>query len=125
MSLRRRLHHGDLDGKTREQYDTSGFGDLSQPLLGDDNDRQDFDDNKYAEVYKYLLQGVWDDQRQQVQLHWTILFSQLIAQWAQWLANIVIGSGSLLGQLFSPKLTCQDGIGQKRLLAPSLSPLQA
>ncbi|GAB2268664.1 hypothetical protein Dimus_003615, partial [Dionaea muscipula] len=36
-------------------------------------------------VYKYLLQGVWDDQRQQVQLHWTILFSQLIAQWAQWL----------------------------------------
>ncbi|GAB4858020.1 hypothetical protein Ancab_015923 [Ancistrocladus abbreviatus] len=116
-TLRRRLHHGDVDGSRREHYETSGLDALSEPLLVDDH--RDSDD-KYVE--KYALQGLWDDERTKVQLHWTFVFSQLIAQWAQWLANIVIGSGSLLGRVFSTHLTPQDG--QKRLLAPSLSPLQ-
>ena len=33
-TLRRRLHHGDVDGKRNEKYDTSGFEGLSEPLLG-------------------------------------------------------------------------------------------
>ncbi|GAB4834953.1 hypothetical protein Ancab_033220 [Ancistrocladus abbreviatus] len=116
-TLRRRLHHGDVDGKRREHYETPGLDALSEPLLG--NDLRNFDD-KYAE--KYVLQGLLDDERTEVQLHWTIIFSQLIAQWAQWLANIVIGSRSLLGQVFPTNSIPRDG--HKRLLAPSLSPLQ-
>ncbi|GMH09661.1 hypothetical protein Nepgr_011502 [Nepenthes gracilis] len=115
-TLRRRLHHGDVDGKRREHYETSGFDALSEPLLGNDRDY----DDKFVE--KYALQGDWDDERKKVQLHWTILFSQLIAQWAHWLANIAIVSGSLLGRLFAAPFTAQDG--HKRLIAPSLSPLQ-
>lgn len=33
-TLRRRLHHGDVDGKRREHYETSGADSLSEPLLG-------------------------------------------------------------------------------------------
>jgi len=33
-TLRRRLHHGDVDGKRHEQYESSGFDSLSEPLLG-------------------------------------------------------------------------------------------
>lgn len=33
-TLRRRLHHGDVDGKRNEKYDASGFEGLSEPLLG-------------------------------------------------------------------------------------------
>lgn len=33
-TLRRRLHHADVDGKRNEKYDTSGFEGLSEPLLG-------------------------------------------------------------------------------------------
>lgn len=36
-SLRRRLHHGDVDGKRREHYDASGLDDLNEPLLGEDD----------------------------------------------------------------------------------------
>lgn len=117
-SLRRRLHHGDVDGKRREHYGTEGFGDLNEPLLGDD-DRRELD-QKFAK--KYVIGGIWDDERQRAQLHWTVLFSQLIAQWAQWLANIVIGSGTILGRFFSPSSSGQNG--QRRLLVLSLSPLQ-
>ncbi|GAB2254827.1 hypothetical protein Droror1_Dr00008605 [Drosera rotundifolia] len=117
-SLRRRLHHGDVDGKRREHYGTEGFGDLNEPLLGDD-DRRELD-QKFDE--KYVIGGIWDDERQRVELHWTVLFSQLIAQWAQWLGNIVIGSGTILVRFFSPSSSGQNG--QRRVLAPSLSPLQ-
>ncbi|MCL7033847.1 hypothetical protein MKW94_003375 [Papaver nudicaule] len=113
-NLRRRLHHGDVDGKVNEHLNTSGMEDLNEPLLGH-HDRND----KHSEVRGQNLEDLWDNERRMVQLHWTFVFSQLIAQWAQWLANIVIGPGSLLGRLISFRSD-----GQNKNTMVSLSPLQ-
>ncbi|KAL8150816.1 hypothetical protein V2J09_020624 [Rumex salicifolius] len=114
-SLRRRLHHGDVDGKRREHYDASGFDDLNEPLLGDD------DKSPEGKLFP-LGDLLWDDERRRVQLHWTILFSHIIAEWAQWLAKLVAGSGSMIGRIFSSSSTNQNGV--KMLSLPSLSPMQ-
>lgn len=42
-TLRRRLHHGDVDGRKREHYESSDYGSLGEPLLG--NDREYGDSN--------------------------------------------------------------------------------
>lgn len=34
QTLRRRLHHGDVDGRRNEHLETSGFDSLDEPLLG-------------------------------------------------------------------------------------------
>lgn len=53
-TLRRRLHHGDLDGKRNERYEAnrgmSSDDDLDEPLLGPYN-RYD-----NSEVRKYVFQ---------------------------------------------------------------------
>ena len=36
------------------------------------------------------LEDLWDDERKKAQIHWTFLFSNLIAQWAQWLGMTMI-----------------------------------
>ncbi|GAV57471.1 ELMO_CED12 domain-containing protein [Cephalotus follicularis] len=115
-TLRRRLHHGDVDGTRHEHLDSSGLGGLDEPLLGD---------YEYGDRHSEgrLLEDLWDDERKKEHLHWTFLFSQLISQWAQWLANIVIGSGSLIGRLLPLSSFSENGLS-KKLLLPSLSPLQ-
>ncbi|KAF3441424.1 hypothetical protein FNV43_RR15338 [Rhamnella rubrinervis] len=115
-TLRRRLHHGDVDGKTHEHLETTELDGLNEPLLG--NDRYD---NRHSEGS--LLEDHWDDERRKERLHWTLLFSQLIAQWAQWLANIVIVPASLVGRLLTLPFASQNG-QSNGLLQPSLSPLQ-
>lgn len=45
-TLRRRLHHGDVDGGRNDRYETSGFDSLNEPLLGD----RDHDYTKHSEV---------------------------------------------------------------------------
>lgn len=114
-TLRRRLHHGDVDGKGHEHLDISGLDALHEPLLGNN----EYDD-RHSEGS--TLADIWDDERKKEHIHWTLLFSHLIAQWAQWLANIVIGSGSLIGRLipFYPG----NYNGQTKFLSPSLNPLQ-
>lgn len=47
-TLRRRLHHGDVDGKRKEHLDTSDFGGLDEPLLGNHNH-----DDLHSEVSLY------------------------------------------------------------------------
>lgn len=42
------------------------------------------------QVYDPRSQDLWDDDRKKEQLHWSFLFSNLIAQWAQWLGNALI-----------------------------------
>ncbi|XP_008240635.1 PREDICTED: ELMO domain-containing protein A isoform X2 [Prunus mume] len=114
-TLRKRLHHGDVDGKKNEHLETSGSDDLNEPLLG----------NYYSDTHaeESSLEETCDDERRKEHLHWTLLFSQLVAQWARWLANIVLGSGSLIGRLLTFPSTTQNGKSTK-LLAPPLSPLQ-
>ncbi|XP_031104214.1 ELMO domain-containing protein A [Ipomoea triloba] len=119
-TLRRRLHHRDLDGKRNERYEVnqsmSSDDDLGEPLLGPHN--------RYDHSEGCTLAEILDEGRAQERLHWTLLFSHLIAQWAQWLANIVLGSGSFIGRFlpFLPLLT-QSGSTTK-LLPPPLNPLQ-
>lgn len=112
-TVRRRLHHGDVDGRRHDKYEPSGSDSLSEPLLGNNHDYGD----RHSE--QYTLDDLLDDEGKKARLHWTIIFSQLIAQWAQWLANIVLSSGSVLGRL----LTLQSN-SQGKLILPSLSPLQ-
>ena len=49
-NLRRRLHHGDVDGKRHEHFETSGLDGLNEPLLGN----YEYDD-KHPEVSLFLL----------------------------------------------------------------------
>ncbi|CAN6301073.1 unnamed protein product [Urochloa humidicola] len=94
-NLRRRLHHGDVDGRKNEHVDISNADALNEPLLGSSHDNGGSED-------------LWDDDRKKEQLHWSFLFSNLIAQWAQWLANIIVGSGSIFGRLFPFSLDNQS-----------------
>ncbi|KAJ3682981.1 hypothetical protein LUZ60_013208 [Juncus effusus] len=86
-NLRRRLHHGDVGGRRNEHMNFSTGDDINEPLLGRDD--SDDDDNRSKN-------SDYGDKEQQ---HWAFLFSNLIAQWAQWLANILTGSSSMLGKL--------------------------
>ncbi|XP_034693519.1 ELMO domain-containing protein B isoform X1 [Vitis riparia] len=115
-TLRRRLHHGDVDGKRHEHLETSGLDGLNEPLLGN----YEYDDKDSEGP---VLKDLWDDERRKEHQHWTILFSHLIAEWAQWLANVVIGSGTLLKRLLPFDSTTQNG-QSKKILPPSLNPLQ-
>ncbi|VAH90485.1 unnamed protein product [Triticum turgidum subsp. durum] len=95
-NLRRRLHHADVDGRKNEHVDISHVDSLDEPLLG----KSSYDGGG-SEVYDPRRQDLWDDDdRKKEQLHWSFLFSNLIAQWAQWLANIIVSSGSIFGRLF-------------------------
>ncbi|KAK4432004.1 ELMO domain-containing protein A [Sesamum alatum] len=115
-TLRRRLHHGDVDGARYDRYETSRFDSLNEPLLG----YGDYDYNRHSEGQALL--GILDDERR-VRLHWSLLFSNVIAQWAQWLANIVLGSGSLFGRILPFISGTQNG-ANSNLPAVLLSPLQ-
>lgn len=115
-ALRRRLHHGDVDGRRNENYETSGLDGLDEPLLGN----HDYD-GKHSEGQN--LEEIWDDERRKEHLHWTFLFSNLIAQWAQWIANIVLGSGSFIVRFLPSLSNTQNGPLQK-LIVPPLNPLQ-
>ncbi|KAL6532846.1 hypothetical protein OROGR_013806 [Orobanche gracilis] len=117
-TLRRRLHHRDVDGGTYDRYESSRAESLKEPLLG--NSDHDYD-NKHSEGQ--TLEDILDDERSIVRLHWALLFSNVIAQWAQWLANIVLGSGSLLARILPFVSGIQNGANS--LLRPVLlSPLQ-
>ena len=48
-TLRRRLHHSDVDGKGHERLETSDLDGLNEPLLGN----QKYD-NRHSEVRLYL-----------------------------------------------------------------------
>ncbi|XP_024973991.1 ELMO domain-containing protein C isoform X1 [Cynara cardunculus var. scolymus] len=115
-TMRRRLLHGDVDGKKREHLITADLDDLNEPLLGNDEE--------YNPKQIEKLEAIIYDERRKERLHWTLLFSQLISEWAQWLANIVLGSGSFIARLWT--LPSTAGSGQiKKFLPPILSPLQA
>ncbi|XP_020698990.1 ELMO domain-containing protein C [Dendrobium catenatum] len=117
-TLRRRLHHGDVDGRKNEHMDALGSDSLSEPLLGN----YIYDTSPSEKFSQRRHQDPWDDGKKE-NLHWTFLFSQLIAQWAQWIANIVLGSRSILERLF-PFSSFSYGRQDDEKLLKALSPLQ-
>lgn len=44
------------------------------------------------------MEDIWDDERRKQHIHWTSLFSHLIAQWAQWLGKFVAQWAQWLGK---------------------------
>ncbi|KAL8460124.1 hypothetical protein ACS0TY_031874 [Phlomoides rotata] len=118
-TLRRRLHHGDVDGGRYDRYETSRIDALNEPLLGD----RDHDYNKHSESEGQSLLDILDEQRSKERLHWTLLFTNVIAQWAQWLANIVLGSGSVLARIV-PFISGSQNGANGSLPPVLLSPLQ-
>ncbi|MBA0874167.1 hypothetical protein Goshw_012848 [Gossypium schwendimanii] len=115
-TVRRRLHHSDVGGIRSENYETSRLDGLDEPLLG----KRDYDD-KHSEGK--VMEEIWDDERKKEQLHWTLLFSNLIAQWAQWIANLVFGSGSFIVRHL-PLLSNTKNRSNPKFIVPTLSPLQ-
>ncbi|PKA65615.1 hypothetical protein AXF42_Ash020545 [Apostasia shenzhenica] len=95
--LRRRLHHGDVDGRKKELLDAKESDNLSEPLLGYYN----HDGSPSEEYSRRNKQDDLCDDMTMEKLHWTFLFSQLISQWVQWIANIVLSSRSILGRLLA------------------------
>ncbi|KAJ4886246.1 ELMO/CED-12 family protein [Raphanus sativus] len=117
-TLRRRLHHGDVDGRKYERYDATDSDTLSEPLLGSSSTSGN--DSKAVYNEERTLEDIWEEERKKRESHWTLIFSQLIAQWAQWIAKVVFGSGSLFGRFLSLPHLVSGG----RPLLPPLSILQ-
>lgn len=115
-SLRRRLHHRDVDRKEQDYFDASGYDGLEEPLLGN----HEHDD---IAAPKITLEDIWDDEHRRESLHWTMLLSQIIAQWAQWIANSVLGPGSLIGR-FLPIIFPGQIVPNRNLLQSCPNPLQ-
>ncbi|CAK9139577.1 unnamed protein product [Ilex paraguariensis] len=54
-TLRRRLHHGDVDGKKHEHLEAAGMDALNEPLLGNNG----YDDARSEETRsRYALYGI-------------------------------------------------------------------
>ncbi|KAK4759030.1 hypothetical protein SAY87_020331 [Trapa incisa] len=114
-TLRRRLHHGDVDGNRHEHLEALMLDSLNEPLLGN----SDYEERGSEGCSRDL----WDDERRKQHQHWSFLFSQLLTQWVQWMANMVIGSGSLIGQFLFSSSSIQTGLS-RNFLQPVLSSLQ-
>jgi hypothetical protein len=122
-TVRRRLRHGDVDGKKHEHLMSSDLDGLNEPLLGNSNNNNGYDDDNHSKGV--ILESILNDEQRKEQHHWTLLFSQLIAEWAQWFANIILASGSLIGRVFPFSLATHIQNRQVRSIRPSpLNPLQ-
>ncbi|KAL1553899.1 ELMO domain-containing protein C-like [Salvia divinorum] len=117
-ALRRRLHDGNIDGGSHDRCETSASDALSEPLLADG----DYGCNKHNEGTS--LGDILDEERRKEDPHWTVVFSNVIVQWAQWLANIVLGSGSLLARIVVPFISGTQSGDNNPLPPVLLSPLQ-
>ncbi|XP_002971167.2 ELMO domain-containing protein A [Selaginella moellendorffii] len=91
--LRRRVHHSDVGGKKFERVLSSGSDGLSEPLLGGGDDEY-FED--------------WKEKKRREEHEWSQIFTRLLAQWSQWLSIVLLGSGSLLGDMINRVLYRRD-----------------
>ncbi|RDX66880.1 ELMO domain-containing protein A, partial [Mucuna pruriens] len=101
-ALRRRLHHGDVDGKRKEHFETWVLESLSEPLLADD----DYIENKKEEGTVSLDIHIFKPHR-------TIKLD----------TNVVLGSGTIIGRLLSFPSAALN-MQNNKMLPPPLSPLQ-
>ncbi|KAA3473155.1 ELMO domain-containing protein A-like isoform X3 [Gossypium australe] len=116
-ALRRRLDHGDVGRMSNGNYMMTGLHGLDEPLLGN----RDYDGG-HSEGK--TLECIWVEGQRKEHLHWAaLLFTNLIEQWAQWIANIVLGSASFIARILRLPSNTQSGSNLK-LLEPALNPLQ-
>ncbi|KAL2635318.1 hypothetical protein R1flu_006797 [Riccia fluitans] len=115
--LRRRVHHEDVGGGRFDRVSSNGSDGVSEPLLGAD----------YYEERSHQGYDSSDDDddgrgRSKADQVWSNIFSRLLAQWAQWFTNVVMGSGALLGTVFFRVLRRPGNV--ERTMIAELSPLQ-
>ncbi|KAL4587295.1 hypothetical protein LXL04_000163 [Taraxacum kok-saghyz] len=116
-TIRRRLHHGDVGGKKHEHLTGADLNDLNEPLLGNN------DEDKAKRIEVQRLEDTYYDEKTKENLHWAFLFSHVISEWAQWLARLVLGSGSFIARMLTlPSTTGSEST--KKFLPPLLTPLQ-
>ncbi|KAH1083023.1 hypothetical protein J1N35_022784 [Gossypium stocksii] len=116
-ALRRRLYHGDVGMKSNGNYMMTGLHGLDEPLSGN----RDYD-GRHSEGK--TLECIWVEGQRKEHLHWAaLLFTNLIVQWAQWIAKIVLGSVSFIARILPLPSNTQSGSNWK-LLEPALNPLQ-
>ncbi|MBA0590794.1 uncharacterized protein LOC105804377 [Gossypium raimondii] len=116
-ALRRRLDHGDVGRMSNGNYMMTGLHGLDEPLLGNRDYYGRHSEGKTPECI--WVEGQWKEH-----LHWAaLLFTNLIVQWAQWIANIVLGSVSFIARILPLPSNTQSGSNWK-LLEPALNPLQ-
>ncbi|KAL7600689.1 uncharacterized protein LOC111890669 [Lactuca sativa] len=116
-TIRRRLHHGDVGGKKHEHLIGADLDDLNEPLLGNN------DDNKAKELQVQTYEDIMYDEKRKENLHWAFLFSNILSEWAQWLARVLLGSGSFIARIWTLPSTTGSG-PTKKFLPPLLTPLQ-
>ncbi|MBA0687047.1 hypothetical protein Goari_014610 [Gossypium aridum] len=117
VALRRRLDHGDVGRMSNGNYMMTGLHGLDEPLLGN----RDYD-GRHSEGK--TPDCIWVEGQWKEHLHWAaLLFTNLIVQWAQWIANIVLGSVSFIARILPLPSNTQSGSNWK-LLEPALNPLQ-
>lgn len=116
-TIRRRLHHGDVDGKKHEHLTGADLDDLNEPLLGNNDEYR----AKRLQVQK--LEDILYDEKRKERLHWAFLFSHIISEWAQWLARLLVGSGSYIARFLTSPSAIGNGLA-KKFLPPILTPLQ-
>lgn len=112
--IRRRIHHKEAGGRNDKNVESSEYDSLSEPLLG-----KDTYDGSPSQDTSQRSQQDQEDKEKKERLHWTFIFSNVIAQWAQWLANIVLSTGSMVGRLLPLPSVSRNGENQIHL-----SPLQ-
>ncbi|TYH45550.1 hypothetical protein ES332_D11G272700v1 [Gossypium tomentosum] len=116
-ALRRRLDHGDVGRMSNGNYMMTGLHGLDEPLLGN----RDYD-GRHSEGK--TPECIWVEGQWKEHLHWAaLLFTNLIVQWAQWIANIVLGSVSFIARILPLPSNTQSGSNWK-LLEPALNLLQ-
>ncbi|GMI65015.1 hypothetical protein like AT3G03610 [Hibiscus trionum] len=115
-ALRSRLHHGHVGSLRNENHKMSGLDGMHEPLLGN----QDYD-GRHSEGR--ILDDICGEEQRNKHLHWLILFFNLIVEWIQWIANIILGSVLFIAQFLPLPGNIQNG-PKWRLLEPELDPIQ-
>ncbi|CAM6113853.1 unnamed protein product [Calypogeia fissa] len=116
-ALRRRVHHEDVGGGRYDRVASEESDGLNEPLLG----TTDFYEQKSRQAY-YESDDEDDLRRTKEEAVWSNIFSRLLAQWAQWFTNVVVGSGSLLGSVVFRVLRRPGTVGDR--IAVQLTPAE-
>ncbi|CAK9194435.1 unnamed protein product [Sphagnum jensenii] len=120
--LRRRVHHEDVGGRRNERLEFGAGADgLDEPLLG-----QDRYETARASYVDDDSDHDWREKKSREEQAWTQNLSRLIALWAQWFTNAVVGGGAWVGStLFQLLLLRRQANDSQTVEEIYLSPIQA
>ncbi|KAH9549891.1 hypothetical protein CY35_10G042500 [Sphagnum magellanicum] len=120
-ALRRRVHHEDVGGRRNERLEFGAGADgLDEPLLG-----QDRYETARASYVDDDSDDDWREKKSREEQAWTQNLSRLIALWAQWFTNAVVGGGAWVGSTLFQLLLRRQANDSQTVEEIYLSPIQA